>query len=134
MIMHHCILRLVTFRVLSNLFTENSWNYMLTLFRRDGCSYRFLIGFQLFFLGLKILHLVQIADREDQLSAANRSIVNNFQADLEEKIRILCSTVSSFIARQKEQLESVEEICKSCIEFQDKVRVMPRCSCHKSYQ
>ncbi|CAA6660649.1 unnamed protein product [Spirodela intermedia] len=59
-------------------------------------------------------------DREDQLSAANRSIVNNFQADLEDKIRTLCSTVSSFIARQKEQLESVEEICKACIEYQDK--------------
>ena len=65
--------------------------------------------------------VMKIADRKDQLSAANKSIINNFQVDLEEKIRSLSASLSSFIGRQKEQLDSMEEICGSCLKFQDEV-------------
>uniref|UniRef100_A0A1D1YQW4 Kinesin-related protein n=1 Tax=Anthurium amnicola TaxID=1678845 RepID=A0A1D1YQW4_9ARAE len=59
-------------------------------------------------------------DREDQLNATNRTIVDHFQAGFEKKMRSLCSTLASFIARQKEQLQSMEKTCKSCFEFHDK--------------
>lgn len=55
------------------------------------------------------------------MSAANKSVVHNFQVYLSEKTSVLCSTLFSFIARQKEQLKHVEELCQSCVEFQDKV-------------
>ncbi|CAA6668485.1 unnamed protein product [Spirodela intermedia] len=45
----------------------------------------------------------------DNLSAANKSVVHNFQVYLSEKT-----------TRQKEQLKHVEELCQSCVEFQDK--------------
>ncbi|MQL77658.1 hypothetical protein Taro_010094 [Colocasia esculenta] len=59
-------------------------------------------------------------DREDKLNTANRSIVNNFQADLVGKINALCDTVVSFMSRQKEQLKYVEDLCQSCLQFYDK--------------
>ncbi|XP_078434757.1 P-loop containing nucleoside triphosphate hydrolases superfamily protein [Wolffia australiana] len=58
--------------------------------------------------------------KEDQLNSENRLIVNSFQLDLEEKVRALGDILSSYITRQKEQLDTVEEICKSCVESQEK--------------
>ncbi|MQM03110.1 hypothetical protein Taro_035884 [Colocasia esculenta] len=59
-------------------------------------------------------------DRKDMLIAANRSIVDNFQADLEAKMRALSGMLISFMAQQRKQLESAEQICKSYLEFHNK--------------
>ncbi|XP_010943824.1 kinesin-like protein KIN-5C isoform X2 [Elaeis guineensis] len=58
--------------------------------------------------------------REDKLNAANRSIVNNFQADLAAKIGTLCHTVVASLDRQNEHLQSVEKLCQSSLDFHDK--------------
>ncbi|KAM0940383.1 putative plus-end-directed kinesin ATPase [Dioscorea sansibarensis] len=58
--------------------------------------------------------------REDQLNATNRSIVNNFREELEEKVSILCHTVSSSMAQQKKHLQCVEKLCQSSLDFNEK--------------
>ncbi|KAJ0973399.1 hypothetical protein J5N97_021358 [Dioscorea zingiberensis] len=58
--------------------------------------------------------------REDQLNVANRSTVNNFQAELEGKINTLCHTVSSSIVQQRKHLQCVEELCQSSLDFNEK--------------
>ncbi|EHA8588174.1 putative Kinesin-like protein KIN-5C [Cocos nucifera] len=58
--------------------------------------------------------------REDKLNAANRSMVNNFQADLAAKIGTLCNTVVAALDRQNEHLRSVEKLCQSSLDFHDK--------------
>ncbi|XP_073098956.1 kinesin-like protein KIN-5C [Elaeis guineensis] len=58
--------------------------------------------------------------REDKLNAANRSIVNNFQADLAAKIGTLCNTVVAALDRQNKHLWSVEKLCQSSLDFHDK--------------
>ncbi|KAK1300158.1 hypothetical protein QJS10_CPB13g01540 [Acorus calamus] len=60
------------------------------------------------------------AAREARLSAANRSVVNGFQADLAEKIGSLSSIIVASMARQNEQLQCVEKLCHSCLEVHDK--------------
>ncbi|KAJ0972722.1 hypothetical protein J5N97_020681 [Dioscorea zingiberensis] len=58
--------------------------------------------------------------REDKLNTSNRSVVNNFQVDLSEKIRALCGTVVTSLEQQNTHLQSVENLCHSCLEFHDK--------------
>ncbi|KAK1288108.1 hypothetical protein QJS10_CPB19g00413 [Acorus calamus] len=58
--------------------------------------------------------------REDRLSSANRSVVNSFQANLLEKIGSLSSIIVTSMAQQNEQLQCVENICTSCLEFHNK--------------
>ncbi|KAH7671364.1 Plus-end-directed kinesin ATPase protein [Dioscorea alata] len=58
--------------------------------------------------------------REDQLNATNRSIVNNFREELEEKISTLCHTVSSSMAQQRKHLQCVEKLCQSSLDFNEK--------------
>ncbi|KAG0478624.1 hypothetical protein HPP92_013343 [Vanilla planifolia] len=58
--------------------------------------------------------------KEDQLNAANRILVDKFQADMGEKISNLCSLVGVSMKEQNTHLESVEKICKSCLDFHDK--------------
>ncbi|KAF8403314.1 hypothetical protein HHK36_011416 [Tetracentron sinense] len=58
--------------------------------------------------------------REENLNVENRSVVNNFQAELAEKIDSLCSAVTTSISRQNEHLQSVEELCHSFMDFHDK--------------
>lgn len=62
--------------------------------------------------------------REDKLNAANRSIVNNFQADLAAKIGKLCNTVVASLDQQNEHLQSVEKLCRSSLDFHDKVPML----------
>ncbi|XP_038973722.1 kinesin-like protein KIN-5C [Phoenix dactylifera] len=64
--------------------------------------------------------LVSKIAREDKLNVANRSIVNNFQADLAAKIGTLCNTVVAALDRQNEHLRSVEKLCQSSLDFHDK--------------
>ncbi|XP_068659379.1 kinesin-like protein KIN-5C [Aristolochia californica] len=58
-------------------------------------------------------------DREDKLNAENRSVVNDFHLALSEHIGTLCSTVAVAITKQKEYLQCVEELCRSCLHFHD---------------
>ncbi|KAF6156311.1 hypothetical protein GIB67_013755 [Kingdonia uniflora] len=51
--------------------------------------------------------------REDKLNSENRSVVDNFQAELAEKISALCGTVSTSMSRQNEHLQCVENLCKN---------------------
>lgn len=62
--------------------------------------------------------------REDKLNAANRSIVNNFQADLATKIGTLCNTVVASLGQQNEHLQCVEKLCQSSLDFHDKVPML----------
>uniref|UniRef100_A0A7N0UUH3 Kinesin motor domain-containing protein n=1 Tax=Kalanchoe fedtschenkoi TaxID=63787 RepID=A0A7N0UUH3_KALFE len=59
-------------------------------------------------------------EREDQLNAKNRSVVNAFQADLAQKVDSLCSTVTTSISKQTEHLQSVEEHCCSFTDMHKK--------------
>ncbi|KAI3995533.1 hypothetical protein MKX01_023278 [Papaver californicum] len=59
-------------------------------------------------------------DREDKLNAKNRSVVDNFQAELAETITALCSTVSASLSEQNEHINSVEKLCQSLLEYHDK--------------
>ncbi|CAM8933452.1 unnamed protein product [Rhodiola kirilowii] len=52
-------------------------------------------------------------DREDMLSAENRSVVNAFQAELAQKVDSLCNIVTTSKSKQTEHLQSVEEQCRS---------------------
>ncbi|XP_074591511.1 kinesin-like protein KIN-5C [Curcuma longa] len=58
--------------------------------------------------------------REDKLGATNRSVVNNFQAELAVKVGLLCNTVISSIDEQNEYLLSIEKMCQSCLDFSEK--------------
>ncbi|XP_072998391.1 kinesin-like protein KIN-5C [Typha latifolia] len=58
--------------------------------------------------------------REDKLSSANRSVVNSFQVDLAAKLGVLCNTVVASMDQQNKHLNSVEELCQSCLDFHDK--------------
>ncbi|XP_057949192.1 kinesin-like protein KIN-5C [Malania oleifera] len=51
--------------------------------------------------------------REDKLNANNRSVVNNFQAQLAQQIGSLCNTVSTSMSQQHEHLQGAEEQCHS---------------------
>uniref|UniRef100_A0A0D9XAV0 Kinesin-like protein n=1 Tax=Leersia perrieri TaxID=77586 RepID=A0A0D9XAV0_9ORYZ len=57
--------------------------------------------------------------RGDKLNAANRSVVNSFQADLASKLDILSTTLAASIDQQNKHLESVESLCKSCVDSHD---------------
>ncbi|CAI9097700.1 OLC1v1034170C1 [Oldenlandia corymbosa var. corymbosa] len=58
--------------------------------------------------------------REDKLSADNRSIVNNFQTELSDEIKSLCSIVTKSIAQQNEHLQHVDKLCHSFLESHNK--------------
>ncbi|KAJ8466259.1 hypothetical protein OPV22_028811 [Ensete ventricosum] len=58
--------------------------------------------------------------REDKLNASNRSVVNNFQAELAGKIGVLCNTITLSTKQQNEYLQTVEKLCQSCLDFHDK--------------
>ncbi|KAL6005274.1 Kinesin-like protein KIN-5C [Asimina triloba] len=60
------------------------------------------------------------AAREDKLNATNRSVVDNFRAELSKKIKALCSTFSGSMSQQNAHLQCVEDICHSCLAYQEK--------------
>ncbi|XP_021819900.1 kinesin-like protein KIN-5C [Prunus avium] len=51
--------------------------------------------------------------REDKLSADNRLLVNNYQADLAQQIGSLCQMVATSMSCQNEHLQCVENLCHS---------------------
>lgn len=51
--------------------------------------------------------------REDKLNADNRSVVDNYQAELIREIRTLCNTVAKSISQQNEHLQCIEKFCNS---------------------
>ncbi|KAJ6800792.1 kinesin-like protein KIN-5C isoform X2 [Iris pallida] len=57
--------------------------------------------------------------REDQLNTKNRSIVNNYQADLQEKVSTLCKIVVASMGWQNKHIKSVEKLCQSSLDFHD---------------
>ncbi|GAB2255163.1 hypothetical protein Droror1_Dr00008941 [Drosera rotundifolia] len=58
--------------------------------------------------------------REDKLNADNKSTVINFQTNLVERLGSLCTTVTSSMSKQKEQLKLVDNMCQSLLEAHDK--------------
>uniref|UniRef100_A0A803L2W5 Kinesin-like protein n=1 Tax=Chenopodium quinoa TaxID=63459 RepID=A0A803L2W5_CHEQI len=54
-------------------------------------------------------------DREDQLSADNKSVVENYQTELLKRLGSLCSTVASSMSQQNENLQSIDKLCHSMI-------------------
>jgi kinesin family member 11 len=62
-------------------------------------------------------------DRGEKLSATNRSVVNTFQTDLASKLDILSATLNASIDQQNKHLESVEDLCQSCVDSHDKVDI-----------
>ncbi|KAH9322160.1 hypothetical protein KI387_016799, partial [Taxus chinensis] len=58
--------------------------------------------------------------RKENVSAGNRSLVNNFQTQLAEQIGRLCNTVVESMAQQNKHLHSLEQQFQSCMEFKDK--------------
>ncbi|XP_042463003.1 kinesin-like protein KIN-5C isoform X1 [Zingiber officinale] len=61
--------------------------------------------------------------REDKLLVANRSVVENFQAQLVAKVELLCNTIAVSINQQTEYLQSIEKLCQSCLNYNDKMAV-----------
>ena len=71
--------------------------------------------------------------RGDKLSAANRSVVNSFQADLASKLDILSSTLTASIDQQNKHLKAVEDLCKSCVDSHDTVSInYAKSACYKT--
>nr|XP_010312229.1 kinesin-like protein KIN-5C isoform X2 [Solanum lycopersicum] len=62
-------------------------------------------------------------DREDKLSADNRSVVNNFQTDLAKQLGFLSNSVATSVCRQNEHLQCVEKFCHGFLESHDKAVV-----------
>ncbi|XP_010271626.1 PREDICTED: kinesin-like protein KIN-5C [Nelumbo nucifera] len=58
-------------------------------------------------------------DREDQMNAENKVVVNNFQAELAEQIGVLCSKVATSMSQQHEHLQSAEELCQFFLSFHE---------------
>ncbi|KAK9153649.1 hypothetical protein Sjap_001129 [Stephania japonica] len=59
--------------------------------------------------------------REDKLNAENRSMVDNFQAYLIEKIGTLCNTIDRSMSQQNEHLGSVEKLCNSFLDTHEQL-------------
>ncbi|KAH0721720.1 hypothetical protein KY284_006750 [Solanum tuberosum] len=62
-------------------------------------------------------------DREDKLSADNRSVVNDFQTDLAKQLGFLSNSVAISVCRQNEHLQCVEKFCHDFLESHDKAVV-----------
>ncbi|XP_074285951.1 kinesin-like protein KIN-5C [Silene latifolia] len=55
-------------------------------------------------------------DREDKLSSDNKSVITNYQAELEKRLGALCSTVAASMSQQNEQLECIDKLCHSLLD------------------
>ncbi|KMZ74969.1 Kinesin-related protein-like [Zostera marina] len=58
--------------------------------------------------------------KENHLIATNKSVINRFQGDLVGKMSSLCSTVDSSMTQQNNQIQQMEEFCRSYLDFHDK--------------
>ncbi|GMH30138.1 hypothetical protein Nepgr_031981 [Nepenthes gracilis] len=54
--------------------------------------------------------------REDKLSAENKSVVNNYKADLAEKLGSLCSKVAASVSLQNDRLQNIDKFCHSLLD------------------
>ncbi|XP_047162874.1 kinesin-like protein KIN-5C isoform X2 [Vigna umbellata] len=61
--------------------------------------------------------------REDKLNSNNRTVVNNYQAELAQQVGSLCSTVATSLSEQNEHLEGVKKLCHSFLDVHDKAVV-----------
>lgn len=61
--------------------------------------------------------------REDKLSSDNRAVVNNFQAELAQKVGSLCNTVTTSLSEQNRHLQGVEKLCHSFLGIHDKAAI-----------
>ncbi|KAI3749932.1 hypothetical protein L2E82_20553 [Cichorium intybus] len=59
-------------------------------------------------------------EREDKLSADNKSVVNKFESDLTQDIKSLYKMVTTSTSKQNEQLQCIENFCRSFINVNDK--------------
>lgn len=62
-------------------------------------------------------------EREDKLNAGNRSVVDNFQAELAQEMCSLCNTVAASVSQQNEHLQCIEKFCHSFLDINDKVQI-----------
>ncbi|KAF7147454.1 hypothetical protein RHSIM_Rhsim03G0073800 [Rhododendron simsii] len=58
--------------------------------------------------------------REDKLNVDNRSVVNDFQADLVQQLGSLCNTLATSMSRQNEHLQCIEKLCQSFLDIHNK--------------
>ncbi|KZV48967.1 125 kDa kinesin-related protein-like [Dorcoceras hygrometricum] len=58
--------------------------------------------------------------REDKLNSYNRSIVNNFQAELSKQLGTLGNLLAASLSQQCERLHLVDKLCISFLEVHDK--------------
>ncbi|XP_058739041.1 kinesin-like protein KIN-5C [Vicia villosa] len=58
--------------------------------------------------------------REDKLNTDNRTVVNNFQAELAQQVGSLCNTVATSLSEQNGHLQGVEKLCYSYLGIHDK--------------
>ncbi|KAI8562998.1 hypothetical protein RHMOL_Rhmol03G0079800 [Rhododendron molle] len=58
--------------------------------------------------------------REDKLNVDNRSVVNDFQADLVQQLGSLCNTLATSMSRQNEHLQCIEKLCQSFMDIHNK--------------
>lgn len=61
--------------------------------------------------------------REDKLNVDNRSVVNDYQADLVQQLGSLCNTLATSMSRQNEHLQCIEKLCQSFLDIHNKVLV-----------
>lgn len=60
-------------------------------------------------------------DREDKVSADNKSVVETYQAELAKRLGSLCSTVAASMSQQNENLQCIDNICHSLIDKHNEV-------------
>ncbi|CAK8544097.1 unnamed protein product [Lathyrus sativus] len=58
--------------------------------------------------------------REDKLNTDNRTVVNNFQAELAQQVGSLSNTVAKSLSEQNGHLQGVEKLCCSFLGIHDK--------------
>ena len=61
------------------------------------------------------------AGRENKLSADNRKVVDNYQAELSEQISSLFNMVASCLSQQNAHLQGVNKLSQSRLEAHNKV-------------
>ncbi|GAV82946.1 Kinesin domain-containing protein [Cephalotus follicularis] len=64
--------------------------------------------------------LFQKIGREDKLNADNRTLVNNFQVELDQQIGALCNVVAASTSQQNKHLQCVEKLCHSFLDIHGK--------------
>lgn len=60
-------------------------------------------------------------DREDKLSADNKSVVVNYQDELAKRLGSLCSTVATSMSQQNENLQCIDKLCHTLLDIHNEV-------------